>query len=81
MPRVKFDGEIDGSLWGWTVQSFTDPKTFYTVSIDMATGDTKCTCMDASCRRNRHKPDVLGACKHARHVLKVAKRLNQARRE
>ncbi len=80
MPRLHFQGEIDGYLWGWEVGSFTNPKVSYTVAIDMGSGEVRCDCMDASCRRNRSSrlnrsaPDLFGACKHARFILLRAKR-------
>lgn len=74
MPRCTFHGEVDPYVWTWEVGSFTNPKTSYTVVIDMGSGETRCDCMDSVCRRNRYRPSLLDACKHARWVQTVAKR-------
>lgn len=85
MPRCTFHGEVDPYVWTWEVGSFTNTKTSYTVVIDMGTGETRCSCLDACTRRKGlrriEKPwtDLLGACKHGLFVLRQARKLLRER--
>mgnify|MGYP003403506451 CR=1 FL=1 len=81
-PLVRFEGQIESWEWAFSVRSFTNPDTRYTVTVRLDDGTVSCECMDAVGRRkNRGGTLVENNCKHVRQIVKTAVRLNRRNRE
>lgn len=77
---MRCHGQIENWELAFEVRSFSNPETWYEVSVRLDDGTCKCSCMDAVGRRKNHYADLVsGNCKHVRHLVKVAYRLNRIR--
>jgi hypothetical protein len=63
-PDVILDG-FDADHFYARVRSHSYPGTLYEIEGDVRTGEVRCSCMDASCRRRRGTVlDQSAGCKH-----------------
>lgn len=80
-PKVEFVGEIEPSIWAWSVRSHENLNWRYEVVLHWETGVVYCSCRHACKRLNKYHPKFTQGCKHVDDICLEAARILEERDE